>query len=217
MRRRVLVVAAAAIIALYVLATRPAWFDGLEREVEVGAAPIYSDVVDVSEAHEFIWRIPRVPWTHQRTESRLSMEVDWRACRVTSSTPSATTLRVRVKALAHPESGGEFDRLVHNWYYRTDDPLAPDARMWRTFSAESTEYGLAGVLTYPWEDLSITLAIVNPDPQLSSCRPRLKLVGEHDYAVAHHLPQLRLLRDAGIALCMGCVLYLTAVGWKQGR
>jgi hypothetical protein len=216
MRRRLCILLATAIIAAYLTVSRGRWFDDLERDLEIGASALYSNPLDVSTAQDINWLIPNVPWVYERSEARLSLVVDRASCGSTVQFDrSSPSLRIKVHALGKPESGGEFDRLIHNWYFRTDDPLAPDSRMWRTSSTTDIEYGLAGLSTYPFETLEVSISVVTPDPALASCRPRLKLVGENDYAVAHHLPPLRLLRDIGIGFCAVALIYLSRLAWKK--
>jgi hypothetical protein len=217
MLRRVFVAAAVLVIGGYLLLSRPIWLAELERQVEIGRDPLYSDLIDLSRAQDFDWQIPTVPWSQWLTDARLSLEVDSAGCKGAASDTGESVLRIKVQATGLPDSGGEYDRLVRNWYYQTDEPFEPGVRMWRSRSSNGDDYGLAGVITYPFEKLSVTLKVLTPDPRLASCRARMKLVGEHDYAVEHHLPPLRLLRDAGIGLSLVCLSYLGVLAWRRVR
>lgn len=212
---RLLVIAGFAAIVLVLLESRGQWFSDLERQARVGREAIFSDVIDVGSPGTFTWEVPRKNWPYEEGEAELGLVVRWANC----ADPAAASkhepnLHVRVAAVGRPDSGGEYDRVVRNWYFRKEDPFAPDAGVWRSFSADDAEYGLAGIAIYPFEKTEITVTVTHPDPVLATCKPRLKLVGKHDYAVYGHLPLLRLLRDSAIGVAIAAALGLAALAWR---
>jgi hypothetical protein len=213
--RRVFIISAVLVIGVFLGVSRAQWFAWLEHEAKVGRDSVSSDAVDVSIPGKFTWEVPRKSWGYREGEAMLSLHVDWATCpEARARELSNRKLRVRVEALGSPESGRQYDRIVHNWYYQTDDPLAPDARMWMSRSANDAEYGLAAINIYPFEATTITLSVTSPDPVLSVCKPHLRLVGTHDYAVFEHLPLLHLLRDGGIAMTFAAAVGLGMLAWR---
>src|SRR5712692_1466853 len=125
-------------------------------------------------------------------------------------------MRVKTDAYAityEPAAGGKViegfqaPRLIRNWYFKTDDPLSPDAAIWQSWG-DSVELGLCGLNRYPFEDTYIVVEITRPDPVLAKANPRLQIFGEHDYAVYEHLPMLRILRDSILVFLTLCVIGL---------
>src|SRR2546430_9953835 len=78
--------------------------------------------------------------------------------------------------------GFQAPRLIRDGYFRTDEPLTPDARIWESWG-ESIELGLGGLHRYPFEDTYVVIEIIQPDPILAKANPRLEIFGEHDYAI----------------------------------
>jgi hypothetical protein len=144
-------------------------------------------------------RIPAVPLAAYRKESM--------------------ALKVRASAYgiiyASSESGRierfRADRLIKNSNFSTDMPLSTDSRLWESWGTSSVELGLAGVQRYPSEDTLITIEVLMADPILAAAKPRLQIVGEHDYAVAHHLRLLRIIRDFVLLCVMSCLI---GISWQ---
>lgn len=210
--RRLLSVLAVAVIAFYLWIGRGQWFADLERQASIGSVPLYSDVLDVSRTGRTEWKIPREEWSYDKGVAKLSL--------VFSNVPglpsesrdrSKVALRLKVSADGITEQGKSFDRLVRNWYFTTDEPFDPRASLWSSGGGSSIEYGLAGVILYPFESTLVTIDVTAADPSLSVGRPRLKLVGDYDYAAHEHLPFLRRLRDGGLAVCLVLVIALAAL------
>jgi hypothetical protein len=80
---------------------------------------------------------------------------------------------------------------------------------------QTVELGLGGVQRYPWEDTYITLEIIEADPLLAKANPKLEIVGEHDYAIFHHITLLRIFRDVVLLFLAFCVIGLAYVAIKQ--
>jgi len=90
-------------------------------------------------------------------------------------------------------------------------------RLCESFGRDEVEFCLGGVSIYPFEKTTVTVEVTSPDPSLAAFEPRLRLVGDHDYAVYEHLPFLRALRDTGLALSSTMVLVLAAIAWRGTR
>lgn len=145
--------------------------------------------------------MPREGWAYQELEARLSLVLDCvRDLPNEVTQRSKIPLRVRIAAHGTTKSRGRYDRLIRNWYFTTDEPCSPGANLWSAFGFNEIEHGLAGVLIYPYEQTIVSIDVTTPDTSLSASRPRLKLVGEHDYAIYEHLPFLRTVRDVGLVL-----------------
>ena len=67
---------------------------------------------------------------------------------------------------------------------------------------------------YPAEAVFTVVTVTTADPLLDRGNPRLKLVGEHDYAVLGHLPELRALRDGGMAVSLLLLIGLVTLAWR---
>lgn len=132
-------------------------------------------------------------------------------------------LKVRVDAYAvsgqlpGPDKrmeGPRAPRLIRNWYYTTDEPLSPSARIWESWG-NVVELGLCGLNRYPFEDTYVLVDVIAPDPILAKANPRLEIVGEHDYAIYEHLRTLRVLRDVVLVLLAFCVIGLAFAGIRK--
>ena len=216
MRRQVLIVVAMTIAVGTTWLSRGYWLAAMERDARIGQEFILSDPIDVSHKGSFTWAIPRTTWPY--SEGSASLEL---LCRRPAGGSRAIPhrgdlqLRIAVQAYGEPDSGGRYDRLIRNWYYKSDDPLAPDARLCESFGRDEVKFCLGGVSIYPLEKTTITVEVTSPDPSLLAWEPRLRLVGDHDYAVYEHLPFLRVVRDTGLALSSTMVLVLAALAWRS--
>ena len=207
-KRSIVAIAAFGWTAAFLLIGRGQWLSSLEHEAQVGRADL-STPIDLAKPGHFEWRVDREHWSYREGEAMLSLVLD------RSDGPqerNTLPLRIKVAAWGRDNTGLRNDRLVHNWYYTTDEPFGKDARLWSTFGERTVEHGLAGVMIYPFEETIISLNIEKGDTTLTSAHPRLKLVGNHDYAVFDHLRTLELLRDAGLLIslaALGLLLYLS--------
>ena len=215
MLRRVMIVVAAAIAAGTIWLSRGCWLAALERDARIGKEFILSDPIDVSHKGSFTWSIPRATWSYEEGSASLELYCR-RPVKESRALPHRGDLQLRivVQAYGETDSGGRYDRLIRNWYYKSDDPLAPDAGLCESFSRDEVEFCLGGVSIYPFEKTTVTVEVTSPDPSLAAFEPRLRLVGDHDYAVYEHLPFLRTLRDTGLVLSSAMVLMLAAIAWR---
>ena len=105
-------------------------------------------------------------------------------------------------------------RLIRNWYFTTDMPFSPKARIWESWG-KTVELGLCGIQRYPYEDTYVVFDIIEADPLLAKANPKVEVVGEHDYAVFEHITALRMVRDAVLLLLGFCVISVAYVAIKR--
>ncbi len=207
MLRKIFSVSAIVFIFGYLWIGRGHWYSELERQAAVGDDPLYSEVLDLSQTGKTNWRIPKNGWSYTRGEAKLSLIFD----KAPGLPPDARdrskiALRLTVSSNGIDKHGISTDRLIRNWYYTTSEPFDPRAKLWSSGDSGTIEHGLAGIIIYPFEETIVTIDVTTPDGSLLIGKPRLKLVGEFDYAVYGVLPLLRFLRDAG--LIVACILVL---------
>jgi hypothetical protein len=200
------VVVAALFVIGVLLVARGRLLAPLEHEAALGKAALRTPV-DLGSARVVTWDVPKDGWQYEEGEAKLSLLVrrgEGTTCDVKGKSP----LKVGVAAVGTLESGQQYDRLIRNWYYTTTEPFSPEARLWVASGPEEAEYGLGGVMIYPFEKLRVSLNVEVPDPGLGACSPRLQLVPSVDYAIAEHLPLLRVVRDTVLGLCILAVIGL---------
>lgn len=220
--KRALVLVGAVFVLFYLFFSRSLWFPDLERQVKVGKDRL-SKGVDLTNPQTITWKIGGDDWKYTG-ECHVGLVLD----RVSDLPPEAyrkesMTLKLKPDAYAvtyEPTAKGtrieglRAPRLIRNWYFRTDSPLSPDARIWESWG-DTVELGLCGVQRYPWEDTYITVDVIQGDPMLAKANPRLQIVGDYDHAVFDHIRLLRILRDSVLLLLAICVAGLAYVGVKQ--
>jgi hypothetical protein len=220
--KKAFVVAGVGFLLLYLFVSRSLWFPDLERQIKVGNDRL-SKEVDLTHAQTITWKISGDDWKYTG-ECRVALILD----RVSDIPPEAyrkesMALKLKMDAYAvtyEPTTKGtriegfRVPRLIRNWYFRTDSPLSPDARIWESWG-KAVELGLCGVQRYPWEDTYITLEVIQPDPVLAKANPKLEIVGDYDYAVFEHITPIRIFRDFVLLLLGLCVLGLAYVAIKQ--
>lgn len=206
MRRFAVVGALIVIGALFV--ARRSMLAPLEHQAALSKSALRMPV-DVGSARTITWDIPKDKWQFEQGEAKLSLLVNrgpGQPCDVKGKSP----LKLLVAASGMPDSGQQYDRLIRNWYYTTNEPLGPKAQLWEFYGRKEAEYGLGGVAIYPFEKLKVSVDVQVPDASLTACSPRLQLVPSVDYAVAEHLPFLRVARDVALGLC---ALVVIALAW----
>ncbi len=212
----------ALLLLAYLLASRSLWFPNLERQAKIGRDRLCRPV-DLNNAQTITWKIKGDDWKYTG-ECRVALVLDRSSSiPVEAYRKESMALKVRTDAYAityEPTTKGttiegfRTPRLIRNWYFTTDMPLSPDARIWESWG-NAVELGLCGVQRYPWEDTYVTLDVIQPDPLLGKANPRLEIVGEHDYAVYEHITVLRIFRDAILLVLSVCVISLAYVAVKQ--
>jgi hypothetical protein len=208
----------------YLFLTRAFWFSDLERQARVGEDRL-SKPIDISHVDRVVWEIPARNWKYNG-ECHVALVLDRRDdIPFDAYRKESMTLRVKVDAYAitnEPAAGGnvihgsqQLPRLIRNWYFRTDEPLSPDARIWESSGDASIEFGLCGLHRYHFEDSYVVIEVTRPDRVLAQANPRLQIFGEHDYAVYEHLPMLRVVRDSILVLLAVCTIVLACGALKK--
>src|SRR5262245_24355642 len=127
-RRNLVVVAAVTLVACLVVG-RARVLKELERQAWLSSQVLTSEPLDVARLGTLTWKVPRPSWPYESGEARFALVVSGtgKACDVKGASP----LKVHVSASGVLESGQEVDRLIRNWYFTTDEPLAPTAKLWQ--------------------------------------------------------------------------------------
>jgi hypothetical protein len=213
--RKTVCVLAIILVGTYLIVGRNFLFAELERQAEVGSHSVISPRLNLSKEGQFVWKVPREKWRYEEGDSQLSLLLDRSPGLPENSADRSTMgLRLKVEAYAVPQGGKRTDRLIRNWYYSTDEPFSPGARLWAAYGDKGIEYGLGGVRVYPSEDVYVVMNVTVPSPELQMANPRLKLVGEHDYAIFEHLPFLRAIRDVGLAVSLLLLVTIVSLAWR---
>jgi len=212
---RISFLVAVIIIASYLWAGRSHWYSELEREAELGNNPLHSEPINIAQTGTAVWEVPFGDWEFREGEAHVALTFD-RVPQIPRERyrKDEMSLKVRFGAYAVGGDGSRTNRRIRNWYFTTDDPLSPDARMW---VSGGTEYGLGGVWIYPFEELYLELEILEPDTVLGGANPRLKIFPKHDCAVLGHVGVLRLIRDGGLLVCGVLLLAMTVMYWRLSR
>src|SRR5262249_2650848 len=88
--------------------------------------------------------------------------------------------------------------------------------LWQVYGYGWHEYGLGAVEVRPDEDLIIEITVTTPDPQLARGNPRLKLVGDHDFAgLGLQYFVIATLRDSGLVLSLILLVGLVCLAWAR--
>ena len=178
--------------------------------------------VDLSKTGKVVWRIPEDKWKYTG-EVKVALELDNNQMLPSAAFQKESMgLRVVMDAKAttyEPPASGmkevlQANRLICNWYFTTDEPLSPEARIWESGGSSFMEFGLCGANRYPWEDTIIEMDVLRADPILSKANPRLIAYGDYDYAVLEHIGLLRFLRDTILVLLALCVVIMAYYGIK---
>lgn len=216
MKKRAFVVCAFAFLFFTLFFGMRQWFSDLENQAKIGESALFSEPLDLSRVGSTTWTVPRSGWLYEEGETRLSLVLTKsQGAQVGGGNRSSMPLRLKVSAKGIGEHGKSFDRLVQNWYFTTDKPFDPDAKLWSSFGGNEAEYGLAGVNVYPFETTSITVEVTNPDPSFANEKPRLKLVGKHDYAVYEIVPLLRVFKYLCFIVSVALVFILSYLVWRK--
>ena len=144
-RRFFVAVGALFVVGVLFLARRSA-LAPLEQQASLGKDVLLGSPLDLGSAHAITWDVPVGRWAApERARPKLSLLVDrlpGGACDVKGASP----LRVRVSALGLLDSGEQYDRLIRNWYYTTDEPFVGTAKLWEAGGPKHKEFGLGASL-----------------------------------------------------------------------
>ena len=220
--KKAFVIIGAILLLLYLFVSRSLWFPDLERQVRIGKDWL-SKPIDLNRAQTITWKITGDDWKYTG-ECRVALVLD-RVSDLPAEAYRKESMALKLKPEAYaityePTTKGtrieglRAPRLIRNWYFRTDLPLSPDARIWESWG-ETVELGLCGVQRYPWEDTYITVDIIQADPVFAKANPRLQIVGDYDYAVFEHITPIRIFRDAVLLVLGFCVISIAYVAVKK--
>jgi hypothetical protein len=213
MRKIISVVALLWLIG-YVLVARNLALAPFEQQSRIGHDSLFFDDIDLSKQGTIIWNIPRDKWTYKEGDAILSLVVN-NSRNLPSQMRDGSTLRVKIAAEGILDNGEKNNRLIRNWYYTTDQPFTDNPKLCESGNSDSREYGLAGISVYPFERLKISVQVLNGYAELQQLKPRLKLVGDTDYAIDEHLPFLRTIRDAEFVVSLIAALVLFVNSWRR--
>jgi hypothetical protein len=221
MKTNIVIGLIAALLLGYLAYSRSLWFPELERQVAVGRDRL-SKPVDIEKAGKILWRITENQWKHTG-ELKVALLIDnAQTLPRDALRKESMALRVVMDANAvtfEPSLSGvkevlHANRLIRNWYYTTNEPLSPKARIWESAGGGTVEFGLCGVNRYPLEDTIIEMDILRPDTILGKANPRLVVYEDYDYAVEEHIGSLRFLRDVILCLLACCIAILSYFAMK---
>jgi len=221
MKKKIIIILSAALLLGYLAYSRSLWFPEFERMASVKRAEVLFKPVDLEKPGKIQWRIPMDQWKYTG-EVKVALLVD--NIKGIPTNKDNMILRVVMDASAvtyEPSNSGMHEvlranRLIRNWYYTTNEPFSPKARIWQTGGQGFLEYGLCGVNRDRWEDTIIEMEVLQPDPALSKAHPRLAIydnfedVGE----VQAILVYLRIIRDVILCLLAGGIIILSFSAMK---
>jgi len=221
LRKKTLVVLSAALLFGYLAFSRNLWFSELERQVAVGKN-ILTKSIDIEKPGKILWRITENQWKY-KGEARVALLIDTNQ-RLPSSALRKESMILQVimdaNAVTYQSSSAGMkevlraNRLIRNWYFTTNEPLSPKARIWESGNGSTVEFGLCGINRYPFEDTIIEMDVIRPDSILGKANPRLIVYGDNDYAVVEHIGSLRIMRDVVLSLLACCIIILAYFGIK---
>jgi hypothetical protein len=212
--RRILSLVAVLFVAAYLIAERTDWFTEAAKSPAV-RNPLYSDTLNLREKGTIRWDVPKDVWSYKEGKANLSLALNIHLLREYPHDRSQVELRAKVIATGSRSGGAKEDRLVKDWYFKTDEPFSKAGEgLWEGWGHGWMEYGLGAVEVRPDEELRIELVVEIPDPHLAAGNPRLKLVGEHDHA-GDGLQMLffAALRDIGLGTSFACLVVLFFLAW----
>jgi hypothetical protein len=182
----------------------------------VGRRPLYSDQVNLRETGPLVWNVPKGRWAGRGGKAKLSLSLNLHTLHEIPEDRSSVALRAKVRAEGRSPGGEWRDRLVRDWYYRTDEPFSKESALWESHGMGAIEYGLAGIQIEPEEELRITLDIHVPDEKLMLGYPRLKLVPDYDsVGVNIGWIVMNFVREGWFWLSIFLLLCLIVMAWRR--
>jgi len=209
MARRIIVLAAGVLVLAGLTVGRSTVLGRLENPV--GPTLVKEDV-DLGSAQVITWEPELERWPGFEGEGRLALAVT-RDCPLQRGGP----LKLAVTITGIGPRGGESDRRIREWYLHADAPMDATSGIWESGYGNVHEFGLAGVTIRSFERLHIGVEVVEPDPRLATCFPRLQFSQRHDGTFDELLPTFRVTRDVifGILVCSLAALMWFA--WRRGQ
>nr|WP_319393637.1 hypothetical protein [uncultured Desulfobacter sp.] len=210
MLKKILIGLATVCLIGYIVLSRTFWFSELEKHADIAKNFYYSPIIDLSKTGTFTWHVNRQSWKYNGHFARIFL-----ICERSSGMPGENfwskgySLKLKIDAYAETENHIRSPRLVINYFFPTDEPMAATNKLWAGWPDERMEYLLGEVTCFQKEELYIHLNIKNPDSFLSKANPRLKIVGDYDPAVMGHIVMARTLRSSFVIICLIALAFLT--------
>jgi hypothetical protein len=211
--RKALCLLAAIIVTAYLYALWSDWFTEADLSW-VGKRPFFSERLDLSKPGPIVWSVPKEKWGFTQGKAQLALSLNLNTLREIPSSREQVELRVKIRAEGRQPGGAWQDRLIRDWYYTTDEPF-PGTGLGESYGLGRLEYVLAAVQVVADEALLITVDVQVPDGHLMTGNPRLKIIGDHDYAAfGPHMAILFALREGGFWLSVGLVFVLAVLALR---
>lgn len=196
------------------LAGRNYMFSDFEKAVKISKNSRYSSKIDLGYLHAFSWKIKNDDWDYQDGTAKIFLVFNRSKNEGNDEYWKKTfPLKVKVDAYAETENNVKANRLIKNYFFPSDEPMAKEAKLWSGWSDEKLEYPLGSVMRFPKEDLTIELTVQEPDTILNKANPRLKIVGDYDPAILGFAPFAKLLRDISLIACLLGLFFITRRAW----
>lgn len=211
MSNRRLLIGFAIVVNLAVLATsRPHWFSELNDHVVRAESPLYSELLDLSTAEDFNWRVPEYELPAP-DYADLFLELVRTPGMPQYGYWHSFDLLVQVEAKGESESYVVADRSVRSYLDATSERPFKSTH----WTGGRAAYRLGKIAVLPRETLTIKLSVLRPDPALAKAEARLKLLPEHDPVVRGHILAFWMFRDGCLLLAVVAVFYLGVRSWKE--
>jgi hypothetical protein len=179
--KRFFCIIATSLIFFYLLASKMDWFTELARS-SVARNPVFSEPINLTERKTFFWEVPTKRIITRNGQAHLYLVLNTLLLTEIPYDRSQVELKAKVSAHGRRLGGKRQNRLIINERFNTDEPFKKDGGFGESHGGGRIDYALAAIDVREGEVLTIELSITTPDPKLASGNPRLKLVGEHDFA-----------------------------------
>jgi hypothetical protein len=211
LKRRLFGLLAVLVIAGYLVASRADWVTKAAR-YQGSRNPLFSDSLDLRQSGTVVWQVP--PGLTE--DALLSLVLNIRSMPEIPRDRTRVALRAKVAAYAMLPDGRREDRLVRDSYFTTDEPFSQQGHsLGESYGLGKMEFTLAGVAVRPGEEVVIELTVQQPDPQLATGHPRLKLVGGSG-SPSLDLVLLAMTNDAWFAAALLLLAVLVYQSWRPG-
>lgn len=156
-------------------------------------------------------------WNYREGKAKLSLVLNTLP-NLPLNIRNGSSIRVKITATGILDSGSICNRLIHDWYYTTDEPFTNDPKLWESRGPDTIEYGLGGIDIHQSERLVIGMQVLTPNIVVQNAKPRLKLAADYDYAIDEHIPLLRLIGNIALILSVVAAMFLLFICWhKKGK
>lgn len=212
--RRAFCLVAPLLVISYLYAQWSDWFSRIELDT-VWKRPIISDPINLEKKGPIEWLVPKEDWIVKEGEADLALSLNLYTIPVIPAEPYQFDLRIKVRAQGRVPGGEWQDRLVRDWYFKTDEPFSKEGTAyWSSYGQGRLEYGLGRVRIVAEEELRIIIDVLVQDDYFRWAMPRLKLVGKHDGAESGPTMIFRgMLRGGGYWASICLVIFLAWFSW----